>query len=433
MKTSLETLDGLKRSLTVELPIDIFKKKADQVLQKMAPQVAIDGFRKGKVPLSILRKQFGANASSDAVNEIVNETLSDALTKVKSTPAAQPMITKVDSENKTNFSYTVEFEVFPEIKVGDFSKLKIDQTTVKITKADEDRTMEGLKEQSIEYKAVKRKSKDGDRLSIDFKGLIDGKVFEGGEATNFNIVLGKGSMIAGFEEGLTDVVADKAVTLDLVFPKEYHAPQLAGKAVVFEVKINEVASPKVPTLDAKFAKKFGEKDMDALQKSMKEQMRVEIDNRLSNQNKDAIFNALLMANEFDVPQGSVDNEARNLLSEMEARMEQQGMPSKGGSLPASTFNGEATRRVKLGLLVSQIASDNNFVASKKQLDEKLEEMSQAYGENSQQMVDYYNEDPTRLSSIELLVVEKMVSDLVLEKAKVTSKSKKFQEVTQPQA
>jgi len=173
--------------------------------------------------------------------------------------------------------------------------------------------------------------------------------------------------------------------------------------------------------------------MDALQKSMKEQMRVEIDNRLSNQNKDAIFNALLMANEFDVPQGSVDNEARNLLSEMEARMEQQGMPSKGGSLPASTFNGEATRRVKLGLLVSQIASDNNFVASKKQLDEKLEEMSQAYGENSQQMVDYYNEDPTRLSSIELLVVEKMVSDLVLEKAKVTSKSKKFQEVTQPQA
>lgn len=406
MKTSLETLDGLKRSLTVELPIDTFKQKTDKVLKKMAPQVTVDGFRKGKVPLSILRKQFGANASSDAVNEIVGETLMDALAEVKLTPVAQPIITKIDSNDDSDFSYTVEFEIFPEVKVGDFSKLKIDQTAVKITKADEDKTLDGLKEQSTEYKAVKRNSKEGDRLSIDFKGLIDGKIFEGGEAKDFSIVIGKGSMIKGFEEGLTDVATDKTVTLDLVFPKEYQAPQLAGKAVTFEVTINEVASPKVPKLDEKFAKKFGEKDMDALQKSMKEQMRVEIDNRLANQNKDAIFNALLVANEFDVPQGSIDSEAQNLLNEMQARMQQQGMDSQTASLPASTFNGEAEKRVKLGLLVNQIASDNKFVASKEQLDAKLKEMSQSYGENAQQMVDYYNEDPTRLTSIELLVVEK---------------------------
>ncbi len=431
MKTSLETLDGLKRSLTVELPIDTFNQKTDKILRGMASQVNIDGFRKGKAPLEMLRKRFGANASSDAVNEIVNETLHDALAEAKATPASRPAITKVDSEGD-NFSYTVEFEVYPEIKVGDFSKLKIDQTKVKITKADEDKTLEGLKEQLTEYKTVKRKSKDGDRLNIDFKGTIDGKVFEGGEAKDFSIVLGKGSMIDGFEQGLTDVAADKSVTLDLTFPKEYHAPQLAGKDVTFEISVNEVASPKVPKVDAKFAEKFGEKDVESLKKSMKEQMRVEIDNRLANQNKDAIFNALLAANEFSVPQSSIDDEAKNLLNEMQARMQQEGMDSKGASLPASTFNGEAERRVKLGLLVSQIASDNNFVASKKQIDEKLEEMSQSYGENAQQMMDYYNADPSRLTSIELLVVEKMVSDLVLEKAKVTAKNKKFQEVTQQQ-
>ncbi|HIM95789.1 MAG TPA: trigger factor, partial [Gammaproteobacteria bacterium] len=292
MKTSLEILDGLKRSLTVKLPADIFKQKTDAVLKKMASQVAIDGFRKGKVPLSILRKQFGDNATSDAVNDIVNETLVDALADVKVTPAARPTITKIDSKDKDDFSYTVEFEVYPKIEVADFSKLKIEQTEVKITKADEEKTLEGLITQSIEYKSVKRKSKDGDQVTIDFEGIMDGKVFDGGKATDFQLVLGKGSMIKGFEDGLTDVAAGKSISLDLTFPKDYHAPELAGNKVTFEISVTDVSSPKTPKLDNKFAEKFGEKDMDALKKGMKEQMRVEIDNRLLEENKNAIFDAL---------------------------------------------------------------------------------------------------------------------------------------------
>ncbi|HIM95462.1 MAG TPA: trigger factor, partial [Gammaproteobacteria bacterium] len=202
MKTSLETLDGLKRSLTVKLPADTFKQKTDAVLQKMASQVTIDGFRKGKVPLTILRKQFGDNATSDAVNDIVNETLVDALTEVNVTPAARPTITKIDSKDEKEFAYTVEFEVYPKIKVADFSKLKIEQTKVKITKEDEEKTLEGLITQSTEYKSVKRKSKDGDQVTIDFEGVMNGKVFDGGKSTDFQLVLGKGSMIKGFEDGL---------------------------------------------------------------------------------------------------------------------------------------------------------------------------------------------------------------------------------------
>ncbi|SMN12623.1 Cell division trigger factor [Bathymodiolus heckerae thiotrophic gill symbiont] len=431
MKTSLETLDGLKRSLTVELPIKVFKAATDKILKKMVSQVNIDGFRKGKVPMPVMRKQFGKHANSDAVNKLVDDTLLDALTEVKVTPASQPNITKIDTEGKKDFSYTVEFEVYPEIKVVDFSKLKVEQTQVEITKADEERTLKGLTEQSTEYKAVKRKSSDGDQVTIDFKGMIDGEVFEGGTAKDFKMILGKGSMIAGFEDGLKGVVAGESTALDLTFPKDYHAPQLAGKAVVFEVEVTEVGMPTAPKLDNEFAKKFGEKDMDALQESMKKQMRVEVDSRLTNQNKDDLFGALLAANDFEVPQESINNEAQSLLQEMKQRLQQQGMPDQG-DMPAATFNPEAERRVKLGLLVNQISSDNKFNASKEQIDVKLKEMAQAYGKNSQQMLDYYNADSSRLATIELIVVEQMVQDLILKSAKVTINKKDFQEVTQQQ-
>ena len=431
MKTSLEKLEGLKRALTVELSIDIFKQKADQVLRGMASKVSVDGFRKGKVPLSIMRKQFGGRASSDAVNEIVNDTLTEALADAKVTPASRPAITKIDTENKDTFSYTVTFEVFPEIKVADFSKLKIIQTEVKITKADEEKTLKGLSEQATEYKSVKRKSKEGDQVTIDFKGMLDGEVFEGGVASDFKMVLGKGSMIAGFEDGLLDVAAEKSVTLNLTFPKEYHAPQLAGKDVVFEVEIKEVAAPQSPKLDDEFAKRFGEKDIDDLKKSMKAQMQVELDNRLNNQNKDDLFGALLEANDFEVPQESINNEAQSLKQEMEQRLQQQGMPSQG-NMPASAFNPEAQRRVKLGLLVNQISSDNKFNASKEQIDTKLNEMATAYSGEAQQMLDYYNAEPSRLATIELMVVEQMVQDLILASAKVTIQKKTFEEVTQQQ-
>ncbi|WXT99485.1 MAG: Trigger factor [Catillopecten margaritatus gill symbiont] len=432
MKTSLETLDGLKRSLTVELAADLFKQKTDSVLKNIATKAHIDGFRKGKVPMNILRKQFGAQASSDAVNDVVNDTLMDALTEVKANPASRPNITKIDADNKETFSYTVEFEVYPEIKVADFSKVEAEQLEAKITKADEDSTLKGLTDQAIEFKAVKRKSKDGDQVIIDFKGMLNGEVFEGGVATDFKMVLGKGSMIAGFEDGLVGIATGDSTTLDLTFPKEYHAPQLAGKAVVFEVEMKEVAAPTVPKLDDKFAEKFGEKTMDDLRKSMSEQMGVELKGRLANQNKDALFGALLKVNDFEVPQASIDQEAEVLLQDMQQRMQQQGMTSQG-DMPASTFNPEAERRVKLGLLVNQIAIDHKIEANKEQLDAKLAEMAASYGEQAQQMIDYYNEDPTRMTSIESMVVEEMVQAVILKDAKITPKKTTFKEVTQAQA
>ena len=432
MKTSLSTLEGLKRSLTVELPIDTFNQKTDKILQSLAKKARIDGFRKGKIPTTILRQRFGASAKADATNEVVSETLEDALADADVSPAAQPSLTTVDIESSDNFIYTIEFEVYPEVSVAPLSSLNIDQISATVSEEDEERAMQDLQDRATEYKTVKRKSKNGDRLIIDFEGLLDGESFEGGAAEGFEIILGRGAMIRGFEQGLTDVSAGKTVEVKATFPEDYHVENLAGREAVFKVKVNEVGSPKEMKRDDEFAKKYGEKDFETMKSRMSSQMRLELNSRVVQQNKDAAFTALLTANDFEVPEGSVSNEATKLQQDMEARMEQQGMPSKG-NFPEAMFQEEASRRVKLGLLINKIANDSEIKPEKELVDAKLKEMSMQYGESAQQMIDWYNSDPSRLAGVESIVVEELVAKHVALEAKVNITEKTFQEIMNPQS
>ena len=431
MKTSLTTLEGLKRSLTVELPVDIFNERTEKIIKGLAGKVRVDGFRKGKIPPAVLKQRFGGSAKSDAATEIVGETLADALTDADVSPATQPSLTNIDTENADSLIYTLEFEVYPAIKVNAFSKLTIDQVSSQVTEEDEERALQDLQDRSTEYKTVKRKSKDGDRLIIDFEGLLDGESFEGGAAEGFEIVLGKGTMIEGFEKGLIDVASGKTVEVNATFPEDYHVENLAGREAVFKVKVNEIGSPIELKRDDEFAKKYGEKDFETMKSRMTNQMKLELDSRLVQQNKDTAFSALLEANDFEVPEGSISSEAEKLQQDMESRMEQQGMPSKG-KLPAEMFNEEAARRVKLGLLINKIATDSEITAEKDLVDAKLNEMSLQYGESAQQMIDWYNTDPSRLANIESIVVEDLVAKHVAEKAKVTTTDKTFLEIMNTQ-
>jgi len=431
MKTSLTTLEGLKRSLTVELPVDIFNERTEKIIKGLAGKVRVDGFRKGKIPPAVLKQRFGGSAKSDAATEIVGETLADALTDADVSPATQPSLTNIDTENADSLIYTLEFEVYPEIKVNALSKLTIDQVSSQVTEEDEERALQDLQDRSTEYKTVKRKSKDGDRLIIDFEGLLDGESFEGGAAEGFEIVLGKGTMIEGFEKGLIDVASGKTVEVNATFPEDYHVENLAGREAVFKVKVNEIGSPIELKRDDEFAKKYGEKDFETMKSRMTNQMKLELDSRLVQQNKDTAFSALLEANDFEVPEGSISSEAEKLQQDMESRMEQQGMPSKG-KLPAEMFNEEAARRVKLGLLINKIATDSEITAEKDLVDAKLNEMSLQYGESAQQMIDWYSTDPSRLANIESIVVEDLVAKHVAEKAKVTTTDKTFLEIMNTQ-
>jgi len=432
MKTSLSTLEGLKRSLTVELPIDTFNQKTDKILQSLAKKARIDGFRKGKIPATILRQRFGASAKADATNEVVTETLEEALADADVSPAAQPSLTNVDTESRDNFSYTIEFEVYPEVSVAPLSNLNIDQINATVSDEDEERALQDLQDRATEYKTVKRKSKNGDRLIIDFEGLLDGDSFEGGAAEGFEIVLGRGAMIEGFEQGLIDVAAGKTVEVKATFPEDYHVENLAGREALFKVKVKEVGSPKEMKLDDEFAKKYGEKDFETMKSRMSKQMQLELSSRIVQQNKDAAFTALLTANDFEVPKGSVSTEAMRLQQDMEARMEQQGMPSKG-NFPEAMFQEEASRRVKLGLLINKIANDSEIKPEKGQVDAKLKEMSMQYGESAQQMIDWYNSDPSRLAGVESIVVEELVAKHVALEAKVNVTEKTFQEIMNPQS
>ena len=431
MKTSLSTLEGLKRSLTVELPIDTFNQKTDKILQSLAKKARVDGFRKGKIPVTILRQRFGASAKADATQEVVSETLEEALADADVSPAAQPSLTTVDTESSDNFSYTIEFEVYPEVSVAPLSNLDIDQISATVSDEDEERALQDLQDRATEYKTVKRKSKSGDRLIIDFEGLLEGESFEGGAAEGFEIVLGRGAMIEGFEQGLIDVAAGKTVEVKATFPEDYHVENLAGREAVFKVKVNEVGSPNEMKRDDEFAKKYGEKDFETMRSNMSKQMQSELSSRVFQKNKDVAFTALLTANDFEVPKGSVSAEAMKLQQDMEARMEQQGMPSKG-NFPEAMFQEEASRRVKLGLLINKIANDSELKPEKEQVDAKLKEMSMQYGESAQQMIDWYNSDPSRLAGVESIVVEELVAKHVALEAKVNVTEKNFQEIMNPQ-
>ena len=432
MKTSLSTLEGLKRSLTVELPIDTFNQKTDKILQSLAKKARVDGFRKGKIPVTILRQRFGASAKADATQEVVSETLEEALADADVSPAAQPSLTTVDTESSDNFSYTIEFEVYPEVSVAPLSNLDIDQISATVSDEDEERALQDLQDRATEYKTVKRKSKSGDRLIIDFEGLLEGESFEGGAAEGFEIVLGRGAMIEGFEQGLIDVAAGKTVEVKATFPEDYHVENLAGREAVFKVKVNEVGSPNEMKRDDEFAKKYGEKDFETMRSNMSKQMQSELSSRVFQKNKDVAFTALLTANDFEVPKGSVSAEAMKLQQDMEARMEQQGMPSKG-NFPEAMFQEEASRRVKLGLLINKIAIDSEIKPEKEQVDAKLKEMSMQYGESAQQMIDWYNSDPSRLAGVESIVIEELVAKHVALEAKVNVTEKTFQEIMNPQS
>ena len=362
----------------------------------------------------------------------MSETLEEALTDADVSPAVQPSLTKVDTESSDNFIYTIEFEVYPEVNVAPLSNLNIDQISATVSEEDEERALQDLQDRATEYKTVKRKSKNGDRLIIDFEGLLDGESFEGGAAEGFEIILGRGAMIEGFEQGLTDVSAGKTLEVKATFPEDYHVENLAGREAVFKVKVNEVGSPKEMKRDNEFAKKYGEKDFETMKSRMSKQMQLELNSRIVQQNKDAAFTALLTANDFEVPEGSVSSEATKLQQDMEARMEQQGMPSKG-NFPEAMFQEEASRRVKLGLLINKIANDSEIKPEKEQVDAKLKEMSMQYGESSQQMIDWYNSDPSRLAGVESIVVEELVAKHVVLEAKVNVTEKTFQEIMNPQS
>ncbi len=430
MQVSVETLEGLKRRMTVELPVEQVNEIVDNKLRSMAREVRLDGFRPGKVPLKVIKKRFGVHARQEAYGELIQNSYYEALVEQKLQAVGDPAIDIKDEEG--TFIYTAEFEVVPEVTISDLGDAELERPVAELLDSDVDGMIEKLRQQRVTWNKVERAAQDGDQLMISFVGKIDDEVFEGGSAEKVPLILGSGSMIDGFEQGLLGASEGDERSVETTFPEDYQAQHLAGKAALFDITVNEVDEPVLPEIDEDFAKAMGVEDgsVDALKQEIRGNMQRELDAKVKTRTKESVMDLLLDKHDFDVPQAVVDDEAKRLREDTRKQMESQGQSSTSFQLPVEVFKEQAERRVKLGMLTSKIVSDQKIEVDDERLREMIEEFAASY-ESPQEMIDWYYEDAQRIDPVRHIVMEDQVVEWVLSQVKVEDKQHTFYELTEP--
>jgi len=428
MQVSVESGEGLEKRLMVDLPAERVTAAMDKRLKDLARHVRLDGFRPGKVPMRTIKQRFGEQVRHETYNALIQETLYEAASQEQLMPAGEPRIELRDVAEEGGLGYTATFEIMPEVKVAELSGQSLNRPVAEVGESDIDEMIDKLRSQRTIWNDVERGAKDGDTVHMDFKGMIDGEVFEGGSAENAPLVLGSGSMIEGFEAGLLGVNAGETRTLEVKFPDDYRAEKLAGKDAVFDVKVLRVAEPQLPEIDEDFVKAFGVKEgsVEALRADVAKNMRQELKQKLRSVTKERVMDVLIAANPMDIPKALVNQEAERMKQQMVQDMQQRGQ-SSGVDLPASLFEEPARRRVHLGLLVAEIIAQNKLQAEEDKLREVIAEFAESY-EDPQEVIDYYMQDQNARKSIENLVLENEVVDWALGQVEVNDETKSFSEV-----
>ncbi len=423
MQVSVETLEGLQRKMTVQLPAEKVNEIVDNKLRTIAKQVRLDGFRPGKVPFKVVKQRFGDHVRQEAYGELIQSTFYEAASGEKLNPAGEPKIEVRDDDS--GFSYVAEFEVVPEVTLNDLSDATLERTTAEVTDADVDEMVEKLRKQRVTWNKVERAAQDGDQVTVSFVGKVDGEEFEGGSAHNVPIELGAGRMIEGFEQGLLGASAGEERTIHLSFPDDYQAEHLAGKPASFEITVNEVAEAVLPELDEEFAKAFGveEGGLEKLKADIRENMERELRQKLRSRNKEKVMDLLLEKNDFTVPQAMIDSEAQRLKEEMKQQM--QGQSSV--DLPLDIFREQAERRVKLGMLVAAIVDEQKIEVDEERVRSTVDDFAASY-ESPQELRDWYYADNERLNPVRNLVLEDQVVDWITSQVNVVDQQSSFQEL-----
>jgi len=427
MQVSVETGEGLERKVTVSVPADQIDQKVESKLKSMATKVKMDGFRPGKVPMKVVRQKYLGEAKSEVMSDMIESSYREAIVQEKLRPAGMPAISDVKLEEGQPFEYVATLEVYPEVTLAPVDKLTIEKDVAAVEDADIDKMIETLCKQRTGWNPVDRASQDGDQITVDFAGYIGDEAFEGGSANDVPVVIGSKSMIPGFEEQLVGKKADEDGELTVTFPDDYQAADLAGKDARFEIKVKQVAEPAIPELDAEMAKSLGVEDGDVekLKSDIRNNMERELQNNVDGMFKARVMDAIVEANEVLVPKALIDEE----ISHMQQQMQQQGQQNVE-NMPRDTFESDATRRVKLGLLISKVIEENDIKLDKDVVQEKIKTAAAAYDE-PEQYINYYNQNKQAMASIEALVLEDMVVNWVTEQATVNETKKSFDEVMKP--
>lgn len=434
MQVSVETLEGLGRKLLISVPSDKIEEKVNSRLKELAGKAKMDGFRPGHAPLKLVRSRYAKQIREEVAKDMVQPSLYEALTKHELVPASQPEVEIVDLDTDKDFTYSVEFEVFPTISIEELQQDEVQQVHAEVTESDIDAMLDKLREENKQWDTVHRAVEEGDKIIFDFSGICDGEPIEGGAAENHELVIGSGSMIPGFEDGLVGAEIDKPIEFDVTFPEEYHSDELAGKKATFTCIVKSIQAGALPELDDEFAKKLGVKsgDIDGLKADLKLHMERELQKRVSTMNREALFNALSSRNTFEVPKALIDQEIEKLKHEMFHQLfgPEHKPNEKIPDFPRELFLERATKQVELGLLLSEYISKHKIAADKERVTAMLDTLAGAY-ENPQELRDWYEADKKRMAEIEALVTEEMVSEKIAESAKLIKKNMSYNDVVNP--
>ena len=430
MQVSVETTSGLERRMTVGIPAERIENEVNKRLQQTAGRARIDGFRPGKVPMSVIRKRFGASARQEVIGEVIQSSFYEAVIQEKLNPAGAPSVEPKELDEGKDFEYIATFEVYPQVALADFADISVERIDAEVTDADLENMLEILRKQHTSYEVVERAAENDDQLTVDFTGRIDGEAFQGGTASNSKLVLGSGRMIPGFEEGLVGAKAGETRTVNVTFPEDYQNLDLAGKAAEFEIIVHDVAAAQLPELNDEFFARFGveEGGLEGFRSEVRKNMERELRQAIKGKTKTQVMDGLLKSNEVEVPKALISNEID--------RLRQQAVQQFGGAsidpsqLPAELFEEQAKRRVSLGLIVAEIVKQNDIKPDSDRVRAMVEELASAYQE-PEQVVSWYMQNEQQLAEIESVVLEEQVVDTVLQKAKVTDKAVTYEEAVKP--
>ncbi|MBR9908131.1 MAG: trigger factor [Gammaproteobacteria bacterium] len=430
MQVSVETTQGLERRATITVPADIIDQEVKRLLKDEYRNRRINGFRKGKVPPNVLQKLFGKEARARAASNLMQSKYFEAMMQEKINPVGMPAIEPKVNEEGKDLEFVATFEVYPEVKVEALDKLTVEKPAVEVTEKDVDNMLETLRKQHAGWKAVKRKSKKGERITIDFTGSIDGEEFEGGKATDFALELGESRMIPGFEDDIIGMKAGEEKTITVTFPEDYHAENLKGKEAQFAIVAKKVEERELPELNDEFVAQFGVKEggVEALKAEVRKNMERELKNTVQSKVKEQVLKGLVEHNDVDLPKAMIDQEVDVLRRQAMQRF--GGNQAQLPQLPAELFEEQAKERVKVGLLLGEVIRGNELKVDEKKVDEIIENNASAY-EDPAEVIAYYKGNQEMMQQIRNVALEEQAIEFILENAKVKAKKATFDELMNP--
>jgi len=434
MQVSVENTGHLGRSMTVSIPAQEVEEQIQTRLKNLAKTAKLPGFRPGKVPLKVIDQQYGNQVLQEVAGSLIESSLHEAFTQENLVPAGTPEIEPRSMERGKDIEFTASFDVYPEIQKLDLKGVEIERPVCEIMDEDIDRTIETMRRQKMTYKAVERGAGDGDRVTVDFKGAIDGEPFAGGEAEDYQLVLGQGQFLEEFENGVLGAAAGEQRSVTVEFPDDYHGEEVAGRAVEFDIRVKEVAEPELPEVNEEFIKSFGVEsgDFEAFRREISDNLARERDDRVSRLTRSRVMDALIRENDIDVPAKLVEREIDAMISMNKSMLQQQGMPTDQFDPDREQYRADAERRVKMGLILSEIVQQNEMKPDQDKVKERIEKMAASY-EQPEAFVQWYYSDRERMQQMESTVLEEQVVDMLLEEADSKETQISMQELTEQHA